>query len=83
MADERNFIEKAQFMARGRTGEEMSPGEMASEFSRWGIDDRVKYLDEIDRDLNGANLTVLQAARLHNYLGPLKSTHERLRKLDR
>jgi hypothetical protein len=83
MADERNFIEKAQSMARGRGGRELSPAEMAKEFSVWGIDDRARYLDEIDRDLNGAHLSVLQAARIHNYLGPLKSTHERLRKLDR
>ena len=83
MADERDFIEKAQFWAGGRDGKELSPTRMANEFAKWGADDRLQYLDGIERDLSGAHLSLNEATRIHSYHRGLKSTHERLRRIDR
>jgi hypothetical protein len=84
MADERNFIDKAQSISQKRIGRDLSPSEMATEFSRWGIEERIKYLDAIEGELTpNEPLSIEAAARRHAYQRALRSTHERLRKIDR
>lgn len=84
MTDDRDFIEKAQSISRKRIGRDLSPSEMATEFSRWGIEDRTDYLHKIDGELAPKQpLSLEAAARRHAYQSALRSTHERLRRIDR
>lgn len=83
MADERNFIEQTLERSELVTGREMSPSELSTEFSKLTPTERVDHLTRISGDLKGANLSVREAARLHSYHRGLKSTHEKLRSIDR
>jgi len=83
MANERNFIETTLTRSELVTGREMSPADLAQEFSKLNSTERVDHLTRIRDDLEGADLSVREAARLHAYRRRLKSTHERLREIDR
>jgi hypothetical protein len=83
MADERNFIEQTLTRSELVTGREMLPSELSAEFSKLGPTERVDHLTRIRGDLEGVNLSLNEATRLHAYHRGLKSTHERLRKIDR
>jgi hypothetical protein len=83
MADEQNYIEQTLVRSELITGREMLPSELSSEFSKLGSAERVDHLARIDRDLKGVHLSLNEAARLHAYHRGLKSTHERLRRIDR
>ena len=45
--DTRSVIAQIQSRAVGYTGKELSPAEMATEFAKWPIEDRVKTLEDI------------------------------------
>ncbi len=79
--DNRNFIDQVQSRSVGYTGKELSPGEMATEFAKWDIGERVKALEEINADQG--ELTVGEAAKLNSYETALRNTHEKLRKVGR
>jgi hypothetical protein len=82
--DNRNFLDKAQFITKAKTGRELTPSEMGREFARYGLEDRVNYLDELDRERqSGAPLSIREAAKRLVYERALKDTHEKLRKVDR
>jgi hypothetical protein len=84
MADQRNFIEQTQARAKAYHGKELSPSEMATEFAKFGIDDRANSLDLIDRDLaSGEPLSIREATKLRSYVNALRKTHETLRKVGR
>lgn len=80
--DDRDFIEQTQSKAQLYHGKELSPEEMANEFAKFGIDERVDALDRISADSNG-ELTIDQAARRYPYERALRNRHEMLRKADR
>jgi hypothetical protein len=70
MADERNFIDKAQSIAKLKTGRELTPAEMATEFAVWGVDQRAEYLDSIDQRNKSEShepLSIAEAARRHAF----------------
>jgi hypothetical protein len=86
MSDDRNFLEKAQSISKKRIGREISPKELATEFSKWGIEQRINYLDDIESDLKRTQFSseqVREAAKLQNFVSALNNTHERLRKIGR
>lgn len=82
--DTRNYIEQTQARAVAYNGKEFSPQEMATEFAKAGMDERVNILDQLDRDLSsGGELSLKDAVQLHEYAGALRDTHEALRKAKR
>lgn len=82
--DTRNYIEQTQARAVAYHGKEFSPQEMATEFAKAEIDERVNILDQLDRDLSGSGeLSLKDAVRLNEYVGTLRKTHETLRKAKR
>lgn len=82
MTDNRDFLEKAQSFAVKHTNREMTPDEFAAEFSKWGVGERAKYLDEVERDLD-AHMTLREAGRIRRFLGPLQRRHRELLAIDR
>jgi hypothetical protein len=84
MDDKRTFIDQRQARARGHYGHELSADEMATEFAKLDINERVEALDHLDRETaSGEPLSIRDAARRHKYARALRSTHETLRKVDR
>ncbi len=84
MADDtRNFIEQTQARAVGFHGKELSPEEMATEFAKFDIIDRVDALDRLAADAKDSPLSVGEAAKQYGYARALQTTHERLRKVGR
>jgi len=82
MADERDYIQQSQTRAKNYHGRELSPDEMATEFAKAGIDERVNILDALDRD-SGEPLSLREATRRHRYVTALRNTHQTLRKVGR
>lgn len=74
-------IEQIQFRAKGHLGRELTPAEMATEFAKWDIGERVKTLESLNADTDP--LTIDQAARRVKYENALRGTHEILRKVGR
>ncbi|MET3156214.1 hypothetical protein [Bradyrhizobium diazoefficiens] len=82
--DTRNYIEQTQARAVAYEGKELSPEEMSLQFAKADIHERVNILDQLDRDLaGGGELTLTEAARMHDYVGALRRTHEVLRRAKR
>jgi len=82
--DTRNYIEQTQARAVAYHGKEFSPQEMATEFAKAGMDERVNILDQIDRDMaGGGGISLQDAVRLNAYVSTLRNTHEVLRKAKR
>ena len=79
--DTRNYIDQTQSLSMDYSGKELSPAEMATEFAKWGIDDRVKALQELRAD--DSDLTITEAAKRHRYESALRNTHDILRKAGR
>ena len=80
--DPRDFIDQTQSRAKNYLGKELSPAEMATEFAKWGIADRVNALERLSADGSG-ELTVQEAARRYSFENALRNTHETLRKVGR
>lgn len=82
--DTRNYIEQTQARAVAYSGKELSAQEMAMEFAKAGIDERVNILDQLDRDLSASGeLSLQDAMQFYEYAGALRNTHEVLRKAKR
>lgn len=79
MADD--FIEEMQTEARLRFGKELSPSEVANEFTKHDFEARIQHLKTLKT--SGSFGTPREAAKRHVFERALHSTHERLRKLDR
>ena len=79
MADD--FIDEMQTEAKLRFGKTLSPDEVAGEFAKHGFEARIQYLKNLK---NGDNFdTPREAAARHVFERALRSTHDRLRRIDR
>jgi len=79
MADD--FISELQTEAKLRFGKELSPSEVANEFTKHDFEARIQHLKNLKTaDSFG---TPREAAARHVYERALRSTHDRLRKIDR
>lgn len=79
-----NYLDQTQRRAQLLLGKELSPDEMATNFATRGIVERADILASIDNELNdGSELSLSQAAKMLDYVGTLRSTHEALRKAQR
>ena len=84
MEDERTPIQRIQAMAKSAFGKELTPDEMATEFARMPITDRIAQMDEIDRErASGEPLSIREAARQRTFTSKLRHVHETLRKVGR
>jgi hypothetical protein len=79
MADD--YIDEMQTEAKLRFGKTLSPSEVAAKFQEHDFEARIHHL----KNLKTADSysTPREAARRHIYERELRSTHERLRKIDR
>ncbi|RZM98713.1 hypothetical protein CWO91_36815 [Bradyrhizobium genosp. SA-3] len=81
MDDNRTFIDQDLSRSVHVTGRESTPDEMAMEFAKLGLAERVEHLELIageDREYS-----VEEAAKQFRYRKALASMHERLRKVGR
>lgn len=85
MADDtRNFIEQTQSRARLITGNELSPDELATEFSKFDQSARVDCLQQIEADSLGEEYTTVEkAAKMYTIKSRLMSRHQLLNKVGR
>lgn len=83
MEDNRNLIEHNQDRAKLIEGRELEPDEMATEFAKLGLSDRVDYLDRLNVELANSDLSLREAAKLIEGNRALRDTHDRLRKVGR
>lgn len=79
--DTRDVIEQIQSKAHGYHGKELTPAEMATEFAKFDISERVDALDRLNAD--SGPLTVSEASKRINFERALRNTHEMLRKVNR
>jgi hypothetical protein len=79
MADD--FIDEMQVEAKLRFGKTLSPDEVASEFSKHDFEARIQHLKTLKTADNFG--TPREAAARHVYERALRSTHDRLRRIDR
>jgi len=79
MADD--FIEEMQREAKLRFGKELSPSEVADEFTKHDFEARIQHL----KNLKTADSfeTVREATRRHVFERELRATHDRLKRIDR
>ena len=78
MADD--FIDEMQAEAKLRFGKELSPSEVANEFAKHDFEARIQHL----KTLKAADsLSLTGAAKRHAFERAIRSTHERLRRIDR
>lgn len=79
MADD--FIDEMQIEAKLRFGKELSPSEVAAEFSKHDFEARIQHLKNLKTaDTYG---TPRQAAARHVFERALRSTHDRLKSIQR
>ena len=76
-----DFIIELQRESQLRFGKELSPSEVASEFQKHDFEARIQHLKNLKTADSFA--TPREAAARHVYERELRSTHERLRKIDR
>ena len=76
-----DFIEEMQTEAKLRFGKELSPSEVAEEFQKHDFEARITHLKGLKTPDSYA--MPREAAARHVYERELRSTHERLRKIDR
>lgn len=79
--DTRDYITQTQSRSVDYTGKELSPAEMATEFAKRGIDERVSALQSLSAETNPLSLD--EAARRGSYESALRRTHEMLRRIGR
>ena len=79
--DTRDVIEQIQSKAHGYHGRELTPAEMATEFAKFDIGERVDALDRLNAD--SAPLSISEAAKRLPYERALRNAHEPLRKVGR
>lgn len=80
--DTRDYIEQTQSRSMDYNGKELSPQEMATEFAKCNIDARVTALQSIAADNHGS-MTLAEAKRRLPFESALRTTHERLRRVNR
>jgi hypothetical protein len=84
MEDKRHYIDQVQALSRGYNGRELSPAELALEFAKHDVHDRVTALDGFERErTSGEPLSIREAARRLAFERALRDTHKTLRKVDR
>lgn len=76
-----DFIDEMQTEAKLRFGKELSPSEVAEQFTLHGFEARIQHLKNLKTAESFG--TPREAVRRHVYERELRSTHERLRKIDR
>lgn len=81
--DNHDFIERTQSRARLVTGSELSPDDLAKEFSKFDQSARVDFLRELEADQKYAEYTPRQAADIYAIRSRLKGRHELLNKVGR
>jgi hypothetical protein len=81
MSDNRDYIERTLSRSAGYLGREGTPDELAAEFAKMDIHERVDTLEAIKAD--DRELTTRQLGERLGYMRALLSTHERLRKAGR
>jgi hypothetical protein len=79
MADD--FISELQAEAKLRFGKELSPSEVANEFTKHDREARIHHLKNLKTADNFS--TPREAAARHVYERALRSTHDRLLKIER
>ena len=79
MADD--FISELQTEAKLRFGKELSPSEVANEFTKHDFEARIQHLKNLKTaDSFG---TAREAAKRYVFERALRSTHDRLHRIDR
>jgi hypothetical protein len=76
-----DFIDEMQTEAKLRFGKTLSPSEVAAEFQRHGFEARIQHLKTLKT--SDSFDTAREAAARHVFERALRSTHDRLRKIDR
>lgn len=76
-----DFIEEMQIEAKLRFGKTLSPSEVANEFTKHDFEARIHHLKTLKSADSYA--TPREAAARHVYERVLRSTHDRLSKIDR
>ena len=79
MADD--FIDEMQTEAKLRFGKTLSPSEVAAEFQKHDFEARIQHLKNLKA--NGNFSTPREAAQRHVFERALRSTHDRLARIDR
>ena len=74
LKDERNYIDALQSRAEDYRGEKYTPQEMATEFAKLGIDDRVAALQSLSA--NAGELSVREAAHRYAYERELRNVDD-------
>jgi hypothetical protein len=76
-----DFIDEMQAEAKLRFGKELSASEVAVKFQAHDFEARIHHLKNLKTE--DSYSTPREAARRHVYESALRSTHDRLRKIDR
>jgi hypothetical protein len=76
-----DFIDEMQTEAKLRFGKELSPSEVASEFAKHDFEARIQHLKNLKTADNFG--TPREAASRHVFERAIRSTHDRLRRIDR
>jgi hypothetical protein len=76
-----DYIEEMQNEAKLRFGRELAPAEVAAKFQEHGFEARIHHLKNLKTADNFG--TPREAAARHVYERALRSTHDRLRRIDR
>ena len=82
MSNDRDMIARTQSRARGIMGRELSADEMATEFAKYPLNERIDILEDLGADQKTYS-SVREAAKDHSYQSALFAIHEKLRKIDR
>jgi hypothetical protein len=77
----KDYIEEAQTESKLRFDKELSPAEIADEFARHDFEARIGHLKTLKTADSYA--TPREAAARHVFERALRSTHERLRRINR
>jgi hypothetical protein len=81
--DTRSYIDQTLARAEAYSGKELTPDEMATEFAKFELVDRMYALDQINMDLANSELSIREASKMLEYTHAMKNTHEALRKAGR
>jgi hypothetical protein len=89
MSDNRTYLQRAQDLAKQRTGEEVSDADLVANFSLNGNERRSQILDQCEQDERAAGeigsdvQSLKEAGRRKNTIAAMRAAHSRLRAIGR
>jgi hypothetical protein len=83
MSDANEYLDDLLREARIHGGSDISPAAAATNFLRHDVNTRTKVLAELDKKIEGAHLSLLEAQKIHRYRGRLIHSHQMALKVGR